>query len=96
MASLRALDLVASAFQHALASPGSDVGSLGDSDWGVGAHVERFLSTAGALEEVCFVRAARFSSPFHSAPARSCPWPTRRARGWSVWLLEAWFVCEGW
>ena len=48
---MRALELAASLFEHAV-SGGADVATLGEADLGLGAHVERELSTPGALEAV--------------------------------------------
>ena len=59
LAAMRPLELVASLFEHAV-SGGADVATLGEADLGLGAHVERELSTPGALEAV---RLALFAWP---------------------------------
>ena len=63
MAHFQVLQFVQSAFLHAASSPGAEVASMGDDDFGVPAHVERMLSTPEALDEARVLRLTTSRAP---------------------------------
>ena len=68
---MRALELASSLFAHAVAG-GADVATLGEADLGLGGHLERELSTPGALEQARLLCAFRFARSGLDADAGTC------------------------